>query len=143
MSKKSDVLESWIMVEHLSEGDINLNDKSIITLSNLGDENYYDLFIREIQKKKMKKYQQGGIVVFFDIFSFKEIIDFLRKEYNLLETEEDIKVGNKFSFALYFDKELKIHSEMTFLTESFYIRKYRKIPRESEFLSFEQEYRKI
>ena len=40
------------MVEHLSEGDINLNDKSIITLSNLGDENYYDLFIREIQKKK-------------------------------------------------------------------------------------------
>ena len=51
MSKKSDVLESWIMVEHLSEGDINLNDKSIITLSNLGDENYYDLFIREIQKK--------------------------------------------------------------------------------------------
>ena len=113
MSKKSDVLESWIMVEHLSEGDINLNDKSIITLSNLGDENYYDLFIREIQKKKMKKYQQGGIVVFFDIFSFKEIIDFLRKEYNLLETEEDIKVGNKFSFALYFDKELKIHSEMT------------------------------
>ncbi|MBS6115929.1 AAA domain-containing protein [Thomasclavelia spiroformis] len=143
MSKKSDVLESWIMVEHLSEGDINLNDKSIITLSNLEDENYYELFIREIQKKKMKKYQQGGIVVFFDIFSFKEIIDFLRKEYNLLETEEDIKVGNKFSFALYFDKELKIHSEMTFLTESFYIRKYRKIPRELEFSSFEQEYRKI
>ena len=122
MSKKSDVLESWIMVEHLSEGDINLNDKSIITLSNLGDENYYDLFIREIQKKKMKKYQQGGIVVFFDIFSFKEIIDFLRKEYNLLETEEDIKVGNKFSFALYFDKELKIHSEMTFISEN--IEKY-------------------
>ncbi len=143
MSKKSDVLESWIMVEHLSEGDINLKDKSIITLSNLEGENYYDLFIREIQKKKMKKHQRGGIVIFFDIFSFKEIIDFLRKEYNLLEIEEDIKVGNKFSFALYFDKELKIYSKMTFLTESFYIRTYRKIPRESEFLSFEQEYRNI
>ncbi len=126
MSKKSDVLESWIMVEHLSEGDINLKDKSIITLSNLEGENYYDLFIREIQKKKMKKHQRGGIVIFFDIFSFKEIIDFLRKEYNLLEIEEDIKVGNKFSFALYFDKELKIYSKMTFLTESFYIRTYRK-----------------
>lgn len=142
MSKKNDVLESWIMVEHLSEGEINLNDKTMITLSNLKDENYYNLFIREIQKKNMKKYQQGGIVIFFDIFSFKEIIDYLREEYNLLETEEDIKVGNKFSFALYFDKELKIHSEMTFLTESFYIRKYRKIPREAEFSSFEQDYRK-
>ena len=27
----------------------------------------------------MKKYQQGGIVVFFDIFSFKEIIDFFKE----------------------------------------------------------------
>lgn len=27
MNKKNDILESWIMVEHLSEGDINLKDK--------------------------------------------------------------------------------------------------------------------
>lgn len=31
MSKKENILESWIMVEHLAEGDINLKDKSIIT----------------------------------------------------------------------------------------------------------------
>lgn len=142
MSKKSDVLESWIMVEHLSEGDINLNDKTVITLSNLEEENYYDLFMREMQKKKVEKYHKGGIVVFFDIFPFKEIIDFLRKEYNLSNTEEDVMVGNKFSFALYFDNELKFHSELTFLTESFYIRKYRRIPRELEFTSFEQKYSK-
>lgn len=29
MNKKNDILESWIMVEHLSEGDINLKDKNI------------------------------------------------------------------------------------------------------------------
>lgn len=29
MNKKNDILESWIMVEHLSEGDINLKDKAI------------------------------------------------------------------------------------------------------------------
>ena len=28
MNNKNDILESWIMVEHLSEGDINLNNKS-------------------------------------------------------------------------------------------------------------------
>lgn len=28
MNRKDDIFESWIMVEHLSEGDINLKDKS-------------------------------------------------------------------------------------------------------------------
>lgn len=130
------------MVEHLSEGGINLRDKSNITLNELQVENYYALFMSEIQKKKMKDYQQGGIVVYLDVFSFNEIIDFLRKEYRLSPTEQEIKVGDKFSFALYFDKELKLNSEMTFLTESYYIRKYKKIPREVEFSSFEVEYKK-
>lgn len=140
MSKKDNILESWIMVEHLSEGDINLKDKSIITFGELEDSNYYDLLTGEIQKKKMKKHQKGGIVVYFDIFSFNEIIDFLRKQYNLSSTEQEITVGDKFSFALYFDKELKLNSELTFLTESYYIRKYKKIPREAEFSAFEEEY---
>lgn len=29
MNQKERILESWIMVEHLSEGDINLNDSKI------------------------------------------------------------------------------------------------------------------
>ena len=29
MIEKNKILESWIMVEHLSEGDIGLNDKAI------------------------------------------------------------------------------------------------------------------
>ena len=31
MIEKNKILESWIMVEHLSEGDIGLNDKAILT----------------------------------------------------------------------------------------------------------------
>lgn len=77
------------------EGDINLRDKSIITFGELEDSNYYELLIGEIQKKKMKKHQKGGIVVYFDIFSFNEIIDFLRKQYNLSATEQEITVGDK------------------------------------------------
>lgn len=141
MNKKDSVLESWIMVEHLSEGDINLKDKSIITLNEIKDNNFYDLLLSEIQKKKMKNNQNGGIVVYFDIFPFNEVIDFLRKQYNSSSTEQEIQVGDKFSFALYFDKELKLNSELTFLTESYYIRKYKKIPKEAEFSAFEEEYR--
>lgn len=35
MNKKNDILESWIMVEHLSEGDINLKDKNILTFTSI------------------------------------------------------------------------------------------------------------
>ena len=143
MNQKQNILEAWIMVEHLSEGNINLRDKTVLTLHELQEDRYFDLFINEIQRKKMKSYQKGGIVLYFDIFPFNEIVEFLRKEYRLSATEQEITYGDKFSFALYFDKTLKLNGEMTFLTESYYIRKFRKIPKESEFSSFEEEYKKL
>ena len=143
MSTKVNILESWIMVEHLSEGDINLKDRSILTFSQLQDEDYYSMLINEIQKKKLEKYRHSGVVVYFDIFSFQDIVDFLRKEYKLAPTNQEIVLGNKFSFALYFDKKLNFVSEMTFLTESYYIRKNKRIPKENDFLAFESEKKKI
>lgn len=142
MNQKNDILEAWIMVEHLSEGTINLKDKTILTFDRLQNENYYDLFLNEIKKKKMKDNQNGGIVLYFDIFEFKEVIDFLRTKYYLAPSQAEIVYGHKFSFALYFDKKLKLNSGMTFLTESYYIRKYRQIPRETEFSKFESELKK-
>lgn len=90
-------------------------------------------------EKKLKKYQQGGIVIYFDIFPFVEIINFLSEKFHIPVEKGEIEVGDKFSFALYFDKELKVNSDMTFLTESYYIKEYKKIPRETEFLSFEDD----
>ena len=142
MTQKDKILDAWIMVEHLAEGDINLKDKTIITFGQLQNENYYDLFLREIQKKKMKPYQDGGIVLYFYIFPFKEVVDFLREKYHLKPAEEERAYGDKFSFALYFDKKLKLNREMTFLTESYYIRKNKKIPEEREFSAFEEEFKK-
>lgn len=142
MSQKDNILDAWIMVEHLSEGNINLKEKALKTFGELQDENYYELLQCEMQKKKMKDYQKGGIVLYFDIFSFKEIVDFLRTKYHLTPGEEEITYHHKFSFALCFDKELKIKSEMTFLTESYYIRKQKKIPQKTEFSEFESEFKK-
>ncbi len=52
MTEKNKILESWIMVEHLSEGDINLNNKVILTLNDLQGQDFYSLFLQEIEKKR-------------------------------------------------------------------------------------------
>ena len=142
MNNKNDILESWIMVEHLSEGDINLNDKAILTFSGLWQQDYYAVMLDRMNKSRVGKYKNSGVVIYFDIFPFCEVIDYLRTKYKLKPTEQEITIGNKFSFALYFDKELNFVSEMTFLTESYYIRNKRRIPRENEFMAFEAEKRK-
>ncbi len=81
MIEKDKILESWIMVEHLSEGDINLNNKAILTLNDLQEQDFYSLFLHEIEKKKWKQRQKGGVVVYFDVFTFQEVVDILRAEY--------------------------------------------------------------
>ena len=142
MNNKNDILESWIMVEHLSEGNINLNDKAILTFSGLWQQDYYAVMLDKMNKSRVGNYKNSGAVIYFDIFPFSEVIDYLRKKYKLKPTEQEITIENKFSFALYFDKELNFVSEMTFLTESYYIRNKRRIPKENEFMEFEAEKRK-
>ena len=139
MNKKNDILESWIMVEHLSEGDINLKDKAILNFNDLQRQDYYSLLADEIQKKGLKKNKHSGVIIYFDIFPFQEVIDFLREEYKLAPTEQEITSGNKFSFVLCFDKELHFDEKKTFLTESYYIRKKKRIPKERDFRIFEEE----
>lgn len=114
MNQKEKILESWIMVEHLSEGDINLRDKNILTFQNLKDYDFYDAFKKKIKYLNLNPYQKGGIVVYFDIFKFTEVIEFLRDKFNLPVSNQEITLGNKFSFALYFDKDLQINNDMTF-----------------------------
>lgn len=53
-------------------------------------------------------------------------------------TDEDIRLGDKFSFALYFDRNLNFLADMTFFTESAYIRYFKKIPHAEEFREFEE-----
>lgn len=83
MIEKNKILESWIMVEHLSEGDIGLNDKAILTLNDLQEQDFYSLFLHKIEKKKWNRRQKGGVVVYFDIFKFQEVVDILHAEYGL------------------------------------------------------------
>lgn len=141
MIKKEKILESWIMVEHLSEGSINLKDKTIFNLNDLQGQDFYSLFQHEIKKQKWNQRQKGGVVVYFDIFKFQEVVDILRTQYKLKPTDEDIRYGDKFSYALYFDKNLNFLPGMTFFTESAYIRYYKEIPDEKKFREFEENFK--
>lgn len=58
MNQKERILESWIMVEHLSEGDINLNDSKILTFQNLKDYDFYDLFKKKIKYLNLNSHQK-------------------------------------------------------------------------------------
>lgn len=142
MNQKEKILESWIMVEHLSEGDIKLGDTKLLNFQYLKNDDFYDLFKKNIKYLNLEPDQKGGIVVYFDIFKFTEVINFLRDKFNLPVSNQEITLGNKFSFALYFDKDLKLSADMTFLTESSYIRNFHTIPSEKEFKEFEEDFSK-
>lgn len=110
-------------------------------MSDLQGRDFWSLFASEIEKKKWGTRQKGGVVVYFDIFRFQEVVDFLRRLYELKPADEDIRFGNKFSFALYFDRELRLLADMTFFTESAYIRKHKKVPCEKAFREFEEKFK--
>ena len=139
MNTKENILEAWIMVEHLSEGDIRLKDNNIQMIEFPKNNNFYSLFSEAILKKKLKDFQKGGIVLYLDIFKFEVIISLLREKFNLQKLEEEVNVGDKFSFALYFDKNLQLVDSMTFFTASNYILKNKCVPKEKDFLEYEEE----
>lgn len=139
MNTKENILEAWIMVEHLSEGDIRLKDNNIQMIEFPKDNNFYSLFSEAISKKKLKDFQKGGVVLYLDIFKFEVIVSLLREKFNLKKLEEEINVGDKFSFALYFDKNLQLVDSMTFFTASNYILKNKCVPKEKDFLEYEEE----
>lgn len=141
MSEKERILNAWMMVEHLAEGDINLHDRKNLRFDQLVNHDFHALFRDIMQKEKLERKKNGGIAVFFDIFAFQEVIDFLRKTFHLPQAEEEIPVGNKFSFALCFAKDLSFVKDMAFFTASAFIRYEEEIPQATEFQKFEEDFK--
>lgn len=137
MADKEKILESWIMVEHLSEGDIDLKNKLMYKFDDLNQADYYDLFQEQLTKHKIGK--NGGIVLYFNVFDFSKVVDLLRSKYGLKAPEESINYGNKFTLALYFDRDLNFDNKKTFYTESSYILENNEVPNETKFRAKEQE----
>lgn len=128
------------MVEHLSEGDINLKNKEIRKFDMPKDGDYYQYLKQYLIQlaKKYKNPKKSGVIIYFDIFPFEETVAFLREEFGIQKSEEEINYGDKFSLALCFDKDLKFQEDQLFFTESGYMHQFGVIPGEGEFNKYEK-----
>ncbi len=135
MSIKEDIMNAWITIEKLSEGEINIkeNDNKKI---NLASDDWYTYFLKiietEIKQKNNtnKPLKNSGITMYFDIFDFEEIVSFLRNKYNIEATSEDINSTKKFTFSISFDNKLNFLEKKVFYTISGYIKQKGEIPTE-------------
>lgn len=135
MNTKENILDAWIVVEKLSEGFIEPGEQGMMTLDReIQDwEEYFREFLRENKEREKlsdKAFRKSGIVLFFGIFDFDEVIDILKKKYNLEHTYEDRSKSKKFTVALFFDKDLQFLQNRFFYTMSGYIRNYGDFPKD-------------
>ncbi|CAG9623147.1 AAA domain-containing protein [Sutcliffiella rhizosphaerae] len=144
MNRKEDILNAWITIEQLSEGSINKKDKSLKTIKRMEEE--WDKFFSDFltQQKRLhslsdKSFKKSGLVLYFDIFNFQEIVDILRVKYNIAKTYEEISNLDKFTLSLYFDNELNFIPDKLFYTMSGYIRQHGDLPK--DFMKIEDAFR--
>ncbi|BEG57323.1 DEAD/DEAH box helicase [Helicobacter sp. NHP21005] len=130
---KENILDAYTIVEHLGEGDIDKRDKKLKPLGTLDFElpdqkDYKQYFLNELQafkdRQKIQDDRKMGLVCYFGIFAFEEIVQIFREKYNIQaeDDNDDIVKGDKFSLALVFDKDLSFVEDKTFYTMSAYVR---------------------
>ena len=135
MNTKENILDAWIVVENLSEGSVDPGEQGMMTLDR-ETENWEEHFREFLQQNKEKEkfsdkaFQKSGIVLFLGIFDFDEVIDILKKKYNLEDTYEDRSKSKKFTEALFFDKDLQFLGNKFFYTMCGYIRNYGDFPKD-------------
>lgn len=125
------------MSERLTEGDIKIT-KEFTRLDTVRDDDYYNAFRRELNPHSHSKVKNEGIIIYFDIFDFSEISAILREKFKMEEKYEEIKISNKYSFAVCLDKDLLFDDDYFFFTASAYIRYKNMIPGNIQLTDFEQ-----
>ncbi|MCK2158356.1 ATP-binding protein [Exiguobacterium sp. 17-1] len=146
MNKRENILDAWITIEQLSEGSINKRDKSLTPLYTYKKvEDWKMFFLDFLTKQKEEKevsdklFKKSGLVLYFNIFNFQEVVDILRAKYKITKTEEEISNSNKFTFTLCFDNQLNFIADKLFYTMSGYIHRYGDFPQ--DFLKVENSFR--
>lgn len=133
MNKRKDILNAWITIEQLSEGSINRKDKSLKLLHTM-EEDWNKFFTDFLTKQKEQQnvsdkfFKKSGLVLYFDIFNFQEVVDILREKYKIAKTYEEVSNSDKFTFSIYFDNQLNFIADQLFFTMSGYIRQHGDLP---------------
>ncbi|MCX2883433.1 AAA domain-containing protein [Bacillus velezensis] len=135
MNGRKDILNAWITIEQLSEGSINKKDKALKPLHTV-EEDWNKFFLDFLTKQKEQQnvsdkfFKKSGLVLYFDIFNFQEIVDILREKYKIAKTCEEVSNSDKFTFSVYFDNQLNFIAEKLFYTMSGYIRRHGDLPKD-------------
>ncbi|MED4129959.1 DEAD/DEAH box helicase [Shouchella miscanthi] len=144
MNKRNDILDAWIMVEQLSEGSMNKKDSSLVPLRTQ-EEDWHSFFLRFLEKQKVERnitekgFKKSGLVLYFGIFNFEEVIELLRSQFKIEKSYEEVSKSDKFTFLLSFDNELNFKEDELFFTMSGYVQQYKKFPK--NFTGFEDNFK--
>ena len=134
------VIDAWLMVERLSEGDINIKDKNLLSLSNAIDKDYLLLIENNLPTKEEFK-KKGGFVIYVDIFPFEDVVK--KVIVNKSKTYEgEFSKTFKFGLSLYFNANSDFLPDKTFVTVSRYILESNKVPSAEEFEAYESDIQK-
>lgn len=144
MNRRKDILNAWITIEQLSEGSINKKDKSLKPLHTKEEDwnKFFSDFLtkqKEQQNVSDKFFKKSGLVLYFDIFNFQEVVDILREKYKIAKTYEEVSNSDNFTFSLYFDNQLNFIADKLFYTMSGYIHRHGDFPK--DFLKVENSFR--
>lgn len=129
MINTNNILNAWILIEQLSEGDIKKNNKTIKSLkerlyfpanSASTKTDFYQVLHEELKNNKHKK---AGIILYLSTFRFQTVIKKIANHYKLDSLQDDIADTCKFSIAVVFDKDLNLIADKIFVTMSYYILK--------------------
>ncbi|MEK3941244.1 hypothetical protein MKZ03_18520 [Bacillus sp. FSL R5-0431] len=95
MNKKEDILNAWITIEQLAEGSINKSGKLLKTFHCI-EKDWQQFFMNFLSYQKQqnnmsdKAFKKSGIVFYFGIFNFQEVVDILKEKYNIKKTYEEV-----------------------------------------------------
>lgn len=130
--KPTEIIDAWIALEELSEGDINLSYKSKLESFENRPDSWYEFFRvemnayleKEKNKKKPEMTGKEGIICYLGIFELNQLISELKNRFHLKEDDfardEDVR-GHKFSLVFALDKNLRVNEKSIFLTKSGFI----------------------
>lgn len=150
MNTKENILNSWILMEQLSEGNINTKhgDKNAarrFDTTKFVKHDYYENFRRMINYKfkdsLTKKNTNPGIIFYIDTFKFQQVIDIIVKKYHLNNLQDEVNNRQtKFGFSIAFDKNLHLLQDQTFVTMSDYLLNKRELINDPDkFKNFEKQ----
>ena len=139
VNTKENILQAWIMVERLQEG--NLDKKVARRFRKLGyDDDFYYVIKNSLGSKPSTK---SGILLICDKCPVEDVIRILQQDSGSKEDGKEVSYpGERFSFSIRFDSHLNLIGKKTFVTACGYIKNEGNIPTYAKFLEYQSHIKK-